>query len=67
MPKATTKLTIELEYSLPDLKKAYKRFFGKDFNPNIKKADLASWIGGLMYSELESILAGSEKEEEEGE
>jgi len=49
----STKFTIEIEFSLKELKKMHRHHFGG--TEKITKSDIARWIESLAYSDLETI------------
>ena len=48
-----TTLTIQVEYTLKELKDKYRIFFGISKNEKVTKYDIATWLGSLAQADIE--------------
>ena len=49
-----TKFTITINYSLEDLKYAYKKYFGNKQKP--KKKDISDWLSNLAKADVQCYM-----------
>lgn len=49
------KITIEINYTLAELKEAYKKYYGPKEHP--KKAEIAAWLGSMVEADVDSIVS----------
>ena len=48
------KITIEVDYTLEQLKNGYRAFYGDNEKP--KKADIAFWLGDLAQADVQNYV-----------
>ncbi len=56
MPKVLgyTTMTVQINYPLPTLKKAWKEFFGEKKTPT--KKEVAQWVAALAEADIEDSI-----------
>jgi len=56
-----TKFTISINYSLNDLKNAYRKYYGEECKPT--KKDISIWISSLAESDVQTLMPNISKNE----
>lgn len=56
------KLTITIDYSLKEIKEAYRKQLGFSKDEKVIKADIENWIAGIVDADLLDICSHDEED-----